>query len=324
MNDRGLAELCRLRDRRDRRRRRCRPRRLQSDIAADVPVQSSAGAYVVLAKGGFNRPTSRVSQWHHVELYRVTGASEVSRATSPFPARSHGWSCRRNLRDRSAAQVRETIRVSQQMSCCSLCTNTGRYAVGRDQLPSRFRADWPVARSPADRAGAPASAMGRPSRSRPLWSRRTRLASARANWKSRRRLTTLSVRSQRHSARQCRARLARRVGLPDPGRRRCSVHFQRFELKQLPLTYRAASERNRCRGGTHRAGRRRRLDGAADDVTAPRRTSAPLRSPPTSRAANSRVRRRRERCASAERRQQRPRRLSQGSRRPTATSHPTS
>ncbi len=72
---------------------------------------------------------------------------------------------------------------------------------------------------------------------------------------------------QRRRARQRRAGLARRDGdrrFSAPATPR--TPFQRFELKQLPLTYRAAANETGADERAHAARRRHRVDGAADAV----------------------------------------------------------
>ena len=53
---------------------------VQSDVAADVATDVTRRSFAVLAKGGFNRPDENFPSGTFVELYRVTGTTEVSRA----------------------------------------------------------------------------------------------------------------------------------------------------------------------------------------------------------------------------------------------------
>jgi hypothetical protein len=53
---------------------------VQSEIAADVPGDITRRSFAVLAKGGFNRPDENFPTGTYVELYRVTGTTDVSRA----------------------------------------------------------------------------------------------------------------------------------------------------------------------------------------------------------------------------------------------------
>ncbi|MDR2154279.1 MAG: putative baseplate assembly protein [Burkholderiaceae bacterium] len=52
----------------------------QPEIAADVPGDAARRSFAVLAKGGFNRPGEKFPTGTYVELYRVAGTTEVSLA----------------------------------------------------------------------------------------------------------------------------------------------------------------------------------------------------------------------------------------------------
>lgn len=60
---------------------------VQSEIAADVPSDITRRSFAVLAKGGFNRPDEDFPSGTYVELYRVTGTTEVSRAEFALSAK---------------------------------------------------------------------------------------------------------------------------------------------------------------------------------------------------------------------------------------------
>ena len=60
---------------------------VQSEIAADVPSDITRRSFAVLAKGGFNRPDENFPSGTYVELYRVTGTTEVSRAEFALSAK---------------------------------------------------------------------------------------------------------------------------------------------------------------------------------------------------------------------------------------------
>ncbi|MFO1161122.1 MAG: putative baseplate assembly protein [Reyranellaceae bacterium] len=53
---------------------------LQSEIAADVSADVTRRSFAVLARGGFNRPSGPYPSGTRLELYRVTGTTEISRA----------------------------------------------------------------------------------------------------------------------------------------------------------------------------------------------------------------------------------------------------
>jgi Baseplate J-like protein len=52
---------------------------VQPEIAADIPGDLARRSFAILAKGGFNRPDETYPAGTNVELYRVTGTTEVSR-----------------------------------------------------------------------------------------------------------------------------------------------------------------------------------------------------------------------------------------------------
>jgi hypothetical protein len=60
---------------------------VQSEIAADVASDITRRSFAVLAKGGFNRPDENFPRGTYVELYRVTGTTEVSRAEFALSAK---------------------------------------------------------------------------------------------------------------------------------------------------------------------------------------------------------------------------------------------
>ena len=60
---------------------------VQSEIAADVPGDITRRSFAVLAKGGFNRPDENFPSGTYVELYRVTATTEVSRAEFALSAK---------------------------------------------------------------------------------------------------------------------------------------------------------------------------------------------------------------------------------------------
>lgn len=60
---------------------------VQSEIAADVTNDIARRSFAVLAKGGFNRRDENFPSGTYVELYRVTGTTEVSRAEFALSAK---------------------------------------------------------------------------------------------------------------------------------------------------------------------------------------------------------------------------------------------
>lgn len=60
---------------------------VQSEIAADVASDITRRSFAVLAKGCFNRPDENFHRGTYVELYRVTGTTEVSRAEFALSAK---------------------------------------------------------------------------------------------------------------------------------------------------------------------------------------------------------------------------------------------
>ena len=60
---------------------------VQSEIAADVPGDVTRRSFAVLAKGGFNRPDENFASGTLVKLYRVTAITDVSRAEFALSAK---------------------------------------------------------------------------------------------------------------------------------------------------------------------------------------------------------------------------------------------
>jgi hypothetical protein len=81
----------------------------QSEIAVDIANDRTRRSFAVLAKGGFNRPDENFPSGTYVELYRVTGVGEVSRAEFALSAKVTQLALTgENLNTVFDRQVRET------------------------------------------------------------------------------------------------------------------------------------------------------------------------------------------------------------------------
>ncbi len=284
---------------------------LQAEVAADVADDPSRRSFAVLAKGGFNRPDENFPSGTYVELYRVTGTTEVSRAEFAISAKVARLTLAgENLDDVFFDQVRQTsvfansVLLAQAERPVTTAVSGDRIPVAADTeglLPGRrlivrgVRAedDAPVAVQATLVAVHPVS-VGRaeleidPPLAAPL--RRDSVV-VHAN---------VALASHGESVSEI-------LGSGD-GR----VGFQRFRLRHEPLTYRAAGDRDRRGARADRARGRRGLGGALDDV---RRRARRARLHADDRRAGPHLRRLRRwpaRRAAAERRQQCPRDIPQG------------
>ncbi len=128
---------------------------LQAEIAADDATDPARRSFAVLAKGGFNRPDENFPSGTYVELYRVTGTTEVSRAEFAISAKVTRLALEGENLDIFFDRVRQTSVFAKCRAAAP-----GR-AAGRPQRsaatasPSRAETDGPAARPPADRARRP-------------------------------------------------------------------------------------------------------------------------------------------------------------------------
>ncbi|HEV2517988.1 MAG TPA: putative baseplate assembly protein [Devosia sp.] len=81
---------------------------VQPEIAVDDPGTPARRSLVVLAKGGFNRPDENYPSGTYVELYQVTGTSEVSRAAFGISGKASRLELAGDNLAEFAGNVRET------------------------------------------------------------------------------------------------------------------------------------------------------------------------------------------------------------------------
>lgn len=212
----------------------------QTEIGADVPGTIEKRSFAILAKGGFNRPDENFPSGTYVELYRVTGTTEISRANFALSAKVTRLELAgENLDDVFKDQVRETS-VYGKSEFLPLAARPVTTNVSGDRVPA---------------------AIGQEGL---LPGRRLIIRGLRA---SDNKAVTLQVTLVTvHPAGPGRCELEIAPPLPNPllrgsvvvhanvarsshgesvfqilGAGNASQSFQRFELKQLPLTYRAAA-----------------------------------------------------------------------------------
>lgn len=208
-----------------------------------LAAEAAPGGYAVLARGAFNSPSEGGAADAYVELYKVSSATEVSRAEFALSGKLTRLGLRgQNLADKFYAQVRAT-NAFVQSEALALARRPLDTAVSGDQLPLALPfVPAPEGLLPGRRLivnGEPASggaalahealitavtadAEGQvltiaPPLPQPL--RRTSV------------VVHLNVALASHGE-----TVAQILGAGDAGR-----PFQRFELKRLPLTYRSAT-----------------------------------------------------------------------------------
>jgi len=213
---------------------------VQSEIAADVTSDVARRSFAVLAKGGFNRPDENFPGGTFVELYRVAGTTDVSRAEFALSGKVTRLDLAgENLNSVFFRHVRETS-VYAKSELLALAQRPVTAAVGGDRIPLNISA---VGLLPGRRLIV-----------RGLRQRDGQLIIAQA--------TLVAT----HPVDLGRCELEIAPPLADPlvrdsvvvhanvalashgesvtqilGAGNASQSFQRFELKQAPLTYRAAA-----------------------------------------------------------------------------------
>jgi hypothetical protein len=213
---------------------------VQSEIAADVPGDVARRSLAVLARGGFNRPDESFPSGTHVELYRVTGTTEVSRAEFALSAKVTRLDLAgENLDTTFFTRVRETS-VFARSELLPLAQRPVITAVSGDRIPVNVAAaDFTAGRR--------------------LIVRGSRVSDGQA-------VVVQATLVAAHVVDDQRSELEIKPPLADAlaresvvvhanvalashgesftqilGAGNASQSFQRFELKQLPLTYRAAA-----------------------------------------------------------------------------------
>jgi hypothetical protein len=108
---------------------------VQSDIAADVEGDMARRSFAVLARGGFNRPSGPYPSGTRIELYRVTGTTEVSRAEFALSAKVTRLALAgENLDSFFVRQVRQTT-VYAKSELMPLGQRPVTTAVSGDRIP---------------------------------------------------------------------------------------------------------------------------------------------------------------------------------------------
>jgi hypothetical protein len=114
---------------------------VQSEIAADVSSDVTRRSFAVLAKGGFNRPDENFPTGTYVELYRVTGTTDVSRAEFALSGKVTRLDLAgKNLNNVFFKQVRETS-VYAKSELLPLAQRPVTAAVSGDRIPVNIGAD---------------------------------------------------------------------------------------------------------------------------------------------------------------------------------------
>jgi hypothetical protein len=213
---------------------------VQSDVAADVATDVTRRSFAVLAKGGFNRPDENFTSGTFVELYRVTATTEVSRAAFALSGKVSRLALSgENLDTAFFKYVRETS-VYAKSELMPLAHRPVTAAVSGDRIAVNAAADGL------------------------LPGRRLIIRGTRAN--DGQTVVVQATLVAAHKVDDKRAELEITPPLADAlirtsvvvhanvapashgetltqvlGAGNASMSFQRFELKQLPLTYRAAA-----------------------------------------------------------------------------------
>jgi hypothetical protein len=212
---------------------------LQAEIAADVSNDPVRRSFAVLAKGEFNRPDESFPSGTYVELYRVTGTTEVSRAEFAVSAKVTRLSLAgENLDDIFSDQVRQTS-VFAKSDLLALADRPLIMPVEDDRIPVAAETDalLPgrrlIVRGARADDGAPVAVQAKLVAVHPGAAGRAELEID----------PPLVVPLRRDSV-----VVHANVALASHGESvseilgagNGSASFQRFQLKQLPLTHRAA------------------------------------------------------------------------------------
>ena len=213
---------------------------VQAEVAADVTTDPTRRSLAVLAKGGFNRPDESFPSGTYVELYRVTATTEVSRNEFALSGKVTRLALSgENLASVFAAAVRETT-VFAKSELIAQAQRPVTDAVGGTLIDVAVAADGLLP-------------------GRRLIVRGTRAADGQP-------VVHQATLVAAHPVDATRCRLQIDPGLADPlsragvvvhgnvaaashgesvtqilGAGNASQRFQRFDLKQVPLTYRSAA-----------------------------------------------------------------------------------
>lgn len=213
---------------------------VQSEITPDFPGSPERRSLAILAKGGFNRSDEAFPEDTYVELYRVTGTTEVSRASFALSAKVTRLELAgENLDTEFSDKVRQTS-VYAKSELLALAPRPVDTPVGGDLLPAQIGPDGLL-------PGRRLIITGRLVKDGRTVTVQAVLVAAHAAGTGR---TTLQITPPLANA-LVRASVVvhANVALASHGESvfqilgagDASEAFQRFELKQVPLTYRAAA-----------------------------------------------------------------------------------
>jgi hypothetical protein len=212
---------------------------VQSEIAADVAGVTARRSFAILAKGGFNQPDENFPSGTYVELYRVTGTTEVSRANFAISGKvTRLHLAGENLDKVFKKTVRETS-VYGKSELLPLADRPVNAPVNGDRVPVHTSVDGLL---PGRRLVIRGT---RTSNNQPVTLRAT-LVAAHAVGTGRCELEITPPLP--FSLLRASVVVHANVALASHGESvfqilgagNASQSFQRFELQQLPLTYRAA------------------------------------------------------------------------------------
>ncbi len=213
---------------------------VQSEIAADVSSDVARRSFAVLARGRFNRPSGPYPSGTRLELYRVTGTTEISRAEFALSAKvtrlelsgeNLESSFYRRVRQTSVYAKSELMPLSERPVTTAVSGDRIPVAIaGADLLPDRRL----IVRGTKVSDGQPVVVQATLVAVHPVDSQRSELeikpplADA---------LVRESVVVHANVALASHGESVTQV----LGAGNAGSSFQQFELKQLPLTYRAAA-----------------------------------------------------------------------------------
>jgi baseplate J-like protein len=212
----------------------------QPEIAADVPGTLARRSLAVLARGGFNRLDEKFPSGTRVELYRVTATTEVSRAEFALSGKITRLDLAgENLDTAFFKQVRETS-VYAKSELMPLAQRPVTTAVSGNRIPVRVGADdlLPgrrlIVRGSRASDGQTITLKATLVAAHPVDAQRAQLEITPPLADA---LSRASVVVHGNVALASHGESVTEI----LGAGNASQSFQRFELKQLPLTYRAAA-----------------------------------------------------------------------------------
>ena len=211
-----------------------------ADIIADKPGVLSERSFAVLAKGNFNRPDESYPSGTYVELYRVASTAELSRVDFAMSAKvTRLYLEGENLFDKFFNAVRETS-IFAKSELLPLTERPVTNAVSGDRIPLNVAADGLIAgrklivKGQRTSDGSAVTLQATLVAAHPIDVARSELEITPQLPAALRRDSVIvyaNVAQASHGE-----TVTQVLGSGD-----ASQSFQRFELKQLPLTYRATA-----------------------------------------------------------------------------------